>query len=138
MPIPAREIGPAQQQLQDLSTVEDETCGSFPNGFGDNAPEEGSGDDQYHDDALLNIRPLAQGTGVFDFALPSDCFIDAMSHLTHTRQISQTCSTTTPRCTIKELRWPEIVSGLVGGELPRAHDYKRVNCGPRPHKLGES
>ena len=88
VPLPSREAGPARQQLQDLVAVESETCGSFPNGFGDNAPEDGSGDDQYQDDALLNLdhpsamdMPPTQDVGVFDFALPSDCFIDVSESL---------------------------------------------------------
>jgi hypothetical protein len=83
VPVPAREPGPVQQQLQELSAVDNETCGSFPNGFGDNSPEEGSGDDQYHDETLRNINHVPASdrpptdVGVFDFALPPGCFIDA-------------------------------------------------------------
>lgn len=44
--LPPREAR-ATAHLRDLLAVEHEIFGSFPNGFGDNAPEEGSGDD-YH------------------------------------------------------------------------------------------
>jgi hypothetical protein len=83
VPLPLREACSARQQLQDLAAVESEICGPFPNGFGDNAPEDGSGDDQYHDDAFLNMdqrhasdRAPEQDLGAFGITLPSDCFID--------------------------------------------------------------
>lgn len=44
--LPLRDPGPGGKHLQDLITATNETCGTFPNGFGDNAPEDGSGDDQ--------------------------------------------------------------------------------------------
>ncbi|KAF2679527.1 hypothetical protein K458DRAFT_393948 [Lentithecium fluviatile CBS 122367] len=48
--LPPREEGPAGQQLQELVMIEHETFGTFPNGFGDNAPEDGSGDDQHQEE----------------------------------------------------------------------------------------
>ncbi|KAF1846780.1 uncharacterized protein K460DRAFT_417799 [Cucurbitaria berberidis CBS 394.84] len=50
VPLPPREAAPVGQQLHELMTVEGETTGRFPNGFGDNAPENDSGDDQYQEE----------------------------------------------------------------------------------------
>jgi hypothetical protein len=46
--LPLRQSGLGGQHLQELVTVSNETFPPFPNGFGDNAPEEGSCDDQNH------------------------------------------------------------------------------------------
>lgn len=51
---PPREARPVGQQCRSLLGVEKETFGVFPNGFGDNPPEGGSGDDQEYEEAGYN------------------------------------------------------------------------------------
>ncbi|PVI01709.1 hypothetical protein DM02DRAFT_654188 [Periconia macrospinosa] len=43
--LPLREVESRGKNLQELLATKNEVFGTFPNGFGDNAPEEGSGDD---------------------------------------------------------------------------------------------
>src|SRR4051812_30689687 len=44
--LPLREVECHGKHLQELLAVKNEVFGAFPNGFGDNAPEEVSGDEQ--------------------------------------------------------------------------------------------
>lgn len=50
VPLPPREPSFMAPQLRDLAAVEHETFGAFPNGFGDNAPDDGSGDERNHEE----------------------------------------------------------------------------------------
>ena len=72
VPLPPREAMPVGQQLHELMTVESETFGRFPNGFGDNAPENESGEDQCQDDTdgFYTEELSANAPAVVEEALP--------------------------------------------------------------------
>lgn len=78
-PLPPKEARPVGQKLKELFQIEREAFGAFPNGFGENVPEEGSGDDHSREEPSLNVAEGSHTLSGIELP-PQDALLRTDSH----------------------------------------------------------